>query len=134
MFTHRPNSNQARICVLGFSSNSVWLVSRFYIFTIYYKVLKFSIPMTNTIGLCELSWPNGLKCRSLNSEVRKTRVRSQTRVCFFVLFFIFSFFSFHFSFSLVFIVFQFMIFFIWFSFISFLITVCFSLRARIPVD
>ena len=25
----RPNSNQARICVLGFSANRVWLVNRF---------------------------------------------------------------------------------------------------------
>ena len=32
MFGRRPNSNQARICVLGFSANRVWLVSRFYIF------------------------------------------------------------------------------------------------------
>ena len=27
----RPNSNQAKICVLGFSAIRVWLVSRFYI-------------------------------------------------------------------------------------------------------
>ena len=32
MFDCRPNSNQARICVLGFSVNRVWLVSRFYNF------------------------------------------------------------------------------------------------------
>ena len=29
MFGLRPNSNQARICVLGFSANRVWLASRF---------------------------------------------------------------------------------------------------------
>ena len=32
MFGRRPNSNQTRICVLGFSANRVWLVSRFYNF------------------------------------------------------------------------------------------------------
>ena len=29
MFGRRPNSAQARICVLGFSANRIWLVSRF---------------------------------------------------------------------------------------------------------
>ena len=28
MFGRRPNSNQAKICVLGFSANRVWLVSQ----------------------------------------------------------------------------------------------------------
>ena len=32
MFGGRSNSNQARICVLGFSAFRVWLVNRFYIF------------------------------------------------------------------------------------------------------
>ena len=30
VFGHRPNSYQARICVLGFSANRVWLVSCFF--------------------------------------------------------------------------------------------------------
>ena len=29
LFGHRSNSNQERICVLGFSADRVWLVSRF---------------------------------------------------------------------------------------------------------
>ena len=33
MFGRSPNSNQAKICVLRFSANRVWLVSRFYIFS-----------------------------------------------------------------------------------------------------
>ena len=49
MFDRRPNSNKARICVLGFSANRVWLVSRFYNFYVifclhYYKERAFSIP------------------------------------------------------------------------------------------
>ena len=32
MFGRRPNSNQAKICVLAFRANRVWLVSSFYIF------------------------------------------------------------------------------------------------------
>ena len=34
MFGHRPNCNQTKFCVLGFSANRVWLVSRFYIFEV----------------------------------------------------------------------------------------------------
>ena len=78
MFGHRPNSDQARICVLGFSANRVWLVSRFYIFILlhYYKMQQFSIPTINTMRLCVLSWLIGLRCRSEDSEVRTTQVRS----------------------------------------------------------
>ena len=36
MFGCRPNSNQARICVLGFSADRVWLVSNFFHFSIYF--------------------------------------------------------------------------------------------------
>ena len=32
MFGHRSNSDQTRICVLGFSANRVWLVSPFLYF------------------------------------------------------------------------------------------------------
>ena len=31
MFGRRPNSDQARICVLGFRANRVWLVSHFFL-------------------------------------------------------------------------------------------------------
>ena len=37
--------------VLGFSANRVWLVSRFYISTIYYKAEMLSIPPINTIAV-----------------------------------------------------------------------------------
>ena len=116
MFGHRPNSNQARICVLGFSANRVWLVSRFYIFTTYYKVRTFSIPTSNTIGLCELLWSNDLRHRSLDMEVRESQVRSSDQDLLFVfLFFIlFPFFPFRFSFSLVF---HFVFNFLWFFFL-----------------
>ena len=42
MFGRRLNSNQARICVLQFSANRVWLVSRFYTFyiIIFYNITK----------------------------------------------------------------------------------------------
>ena len=46
-FGHRPNSNQARICVLGFSANRVWLVSRFYIFYNFVTLLQ-STSVLNT--------------------------------------------------------------------------------------
>ena len=41
-------------CVLGFSANRVWLVSRFYNFVLlhYYKTRAFSIPTINTMRLC----------------------------------------------------------------------------------
>ena len=56
---HRANSNQARICVLGFTAHRVWLVSRFYMFILlhYYKAWEFSIPMINTMWFCV--WPEG---------------------------------------------------------------------------
>ena len=51
VFSRSPNSNLGRICVLGFSANRVWLVSRFYIIILlhYYKAQAFSIPMINTL-------------------------------------------------------------------------------------
>ena len=56
MFCHRPKSNQARICVLWFSANRMWLVNRFYIFILlhYYKARAFSIPTINNMRLCVL--------------------------------------------------------------------------------
>ena len=115
MFGCRPNSNRARICVLGFSANRVWLVSRLYIFTIYYKARTFSIPTINTIEVCELSWPNG-KRKSLNSEVRKTQVRSPARTCFvlFLSFFFFVHFVFHFLWFSLFFNFLFLFFILFF--------------------
>ena len=63
----------------------MWLVSGFLMFTIYYKARTFSISTINTIELRELSWPNDLKRRSVDS-VRWERARfdPQTRTCFFV--------------------------------------------------
>ena len=54
MLGRRPNSNLARICVVGFSANKVWLVSYFYNFILlhYYKVQAFSISTINTMTLC----------------------------------------------------------------------------------
>ena len=77
----RSNSNQARICVLGFSANRVWLVNHLYIFLYYfvlhyYKACAFSIPTINTTRLCVLLWLIGLRRRSLGSEVRETQIRS----------------------------------------------------------
>ena len=103
MFGCSSNSNRARICALGFSANRVWLVSRFYIFTIYYKVRTFSIPTINTIVFFKLSWPNDLRRRSLDMEVRESHVRSpdQDLLFLFLFFILFIFFSFRYSFSLV---------------------------------
>ena len=49
VFGRRPNSNQARICVLEFSANRVWLVSRFFHNSIYFifylfKFNKYTLP------------------------------------------------------------------------------------------
>ena len=43
MLGRRPNSNQARISVLGFSTNRVWLVFNFYIITLLQMASVFSI-------------------------------------------------------------------------------------------
>ena len=115
----RPNSNQAGICVLGFSANRVWLVNRFYISTNYYKARTFSIPTINTVALYEVLLPNGLTRRSLDMEVRESQVRSPDQDLF-LFFFVFVFVSFRFSFSLVLIVFQFFLLFFILFFIHFI--------------
>ena len=38
VFGHRPNTNQARICVLGFGANRVWLVSPFHVSYIIFDI------------------------------------------------------------------------------------------------
>ena len=78
MFGRRSNSNQARICVLRFSANMVWLVSCLYIFILlhYYKTREISIPMINTIRLGILLWLSGLRRRSVDSEVQASQVQS----------------------------------------------------------
>ena len=44
VFGLRPNSFQARICVVGFSANMVWLVSRFYIlYIIIFTLLQYQL-------------------------------------------------------------------------------------------
>ena len=47
MFSRRPNSNQARICVLGFSANRVWLVSRLLHFSIYFYFIFLHFNLIN---------------------------------------------------------------------------------------
>ena len=51
MFGRRPNSNQARICVLGFSANRVWLVSRFLIFFLGVWRSKYSEQMSGGLQM-----------------------------------------------------------------------------------
>ena len=47
MFGRRPNSNQARICVLGFSANRVWLVNCFFHFSIYFYFIFIHFNLIN---------------------------------------------------------------------------------------
>ena len=54
MFGHRPNSNHARICFLGFNANRVWLVSRFifYIYICFILLQSASVLNTNCAVRC----------------------------------------------------------------------------------
>ena len=55
-------------CVLGCSADSVWFVSRvcfFYIITLIQSA-RFLIRTINTVRLCVLLWPNGLRRRSVD--------------------------------------------------------------------
>ena len=53
VFGHMPNSNQARICVLGFSANRMYLVSRFYVVYIFFTLLQSVIVLkTNCAVRC----------------------------------------------------------------------------------
>ena len=47
MFGRRPNSNQARISVLGFSANRVRLVIRFFNFSIYFYFILLHFNLIN---------------------------------------------------------------------------------------
>ena len=77
MFGRRPNSDQARICVLGFSANRVWLVSRFLYF------VRFREGQTSggqiSGGKCPTLGPS--VCLSVRSAVRSS---VRTFVCPFV--------------------------------------------------
>ena len=47
MFGHRLNSNQARICDLGFSANMVWLISNFFHFSLYFYFIFLHFNLIN---------------------------------------------------------------------------------------
>ena len=108
MFGRRRNSNQARICVVGFSANRVWLDSRFFIFLLFITKRERSQYQRLTPFDFELSWPNGLRRWSLNMEMREPGSIPRLGFGFFV--FVFYFISFYFQF------FIFIIFFIHFHF------------------
>ena len=71
MFGHRPNSNQARICILGFSAKRVWLVSRF--FYILLGSGRERLSGANVRGECsgkQISYtPYAAQCLSLRHKV-----------------------------------------------------------------
>ena len=75
MFDRRPNSNQSRICVLGFSANRVWLVSRFYI---WYIIIFLHYYNTNYAVRCSPMQSDTIRClvegrQYVRSSVRPSR-------------------------------------------------------------
>ena len=59
MFGRRPNSNQARICVLWFSANRVWLVSHFFDISIYFYIIILHFNLINI----QAGWIAYITCR-----------------------------------------------------------------------
>ena len=77
MFGRRPHSNQARICVFGFSANRVWLVSRFYILNFF-----FTITTKRERSLIRTAQSDAVRCCPMQSDaVRCSPMQSDAVRC-----------------------------------------------------
>ena len=57
MFSRRPNSNQASICILGYTANRVWLISHFIYISLINGILFFGhTPNSYQARICVLGF------------------------------------------------------------------------------
>ena len=83
MFGRMSNSNQAWICVLGFSANRVWVVSLFFNTFYLFLYITHVTTMRKRFQYQQLTpldyvirWPSGLRRWSVDLEAPAIQVRS----------------------------------------------------------